>query len=153
MDRSSATVRSLIFLGSELRLRVHEQEDRATQQQRAQRDQHLPGLEPTREAALISFPQPVELSVEEVREPAFVLLGAKDLGAHHWRQGERDDAGYGDGAGQRERELRKQSSGQTSLETDRNICGDEHDGHRNDRSAELARRLYGGRERGHALFR
>jgi hypothetical protein len=85
-------------------------------------------------------------------EAAFVHICTKDLRAHHRRQRQRNDAGDGDRSGQREGKLRKQCTGQTALEADWHVRRDEDDGHRDDRPAKLACRLYRCRKRSHALF-
>ena len=59
--------------------------------------------------------------------------------AHHRRQGQRDDRRHRDGADQGEGEFGEQRAGQAALEADRHVDRDQHDGHRDDRPAQLAR--------------
>ena len=66
-------------------------------------------------------------------------FGAEDARRHHRRQRQRDDAGDRDRAGKRERELREKRAGEAALETDGNVDGDQHNGHRYDRPPELTR--------------
>ena len=73
--------------------------------------------------------------------------GLEEPRAQHRRERQRDDAGNGDGADQREGEFGEQRAGQPALETDRHIDRDQHHGHGDDRAAKLARGIDGRGER------
>ena len=87
---------------------------------------HRQSIQTAVQAAFVSAAQPVKLPIDEQRQPrlpaAALRIGSLEQPrAQHRRQGQRDDARYGDGANEREGELRKQRAGQPALEADRHI--------------------------------
>ena len=105
----------------------------------------------------VSALQPVEAAVDVVGElllPAAMLriVRLEKPRAQHRRERERDNAGNGHGANQREGEFGKQRAGEAALEADRHVNRAQHNGHGDDRPAELARGVDGGRNRRDALF-
>jgi hypothetical protein len=81
----------------------------------------------------------VELPVDKAREAPRLLLRAEEARAHHRRQCQRDHTGHRHRAGEREGELGEEGPREAALKTDRHIDGNQHDGHRENRSAEFAR--------------
>jgi len=88
-------------------------------------------------------------AADQPRLPAAIGLAVRLQHArtHHRRERERHNRRNGDGADQGEGELGEERAGQAALEADRDIDGDQHHGHGDDRPAQLARRLDGGGER------
>ena len=78
--------------------------------------------------------------VDGLHETSAVLVLPEKARAHHRRQAQRHDAGYGDGAGEGEGEFGEQRARQAALEPDGHIDGDQHHRHRQNRAAEFARR-------------
>ena len=92
--------------------------------------------------------QAVELAVDELDEAAALLLRARRCATHIIGDSvSATIAGDGDRAGERERELGEQRAGEPALEADRHVHRDQHDRHRDDRPAQLARRAQRGLER------
>jgi hypothetical protein len=77
---------------------------------------------------------------------------AQQLGAHHRRQRQRDEARDDDGAGERQREFEEQPPRLAGREGDRRVDGGERQRHGDDGEADLARALDRGGDRPHALF-
>ena len=88
----------------------------------------------------------LESAIDECGEPFLPATRCarrlQQARAHHRRQRQGDDRRYRHRADERERELRKQRAGQTALKRDRHVDGDQHDGHRDDRTAKLSRSLH-----------
>ena len=104
------------------------------------------------EAALVGPAKAEEGAIEFPREPAFALLAAQQLRAHHRRERQRNEARDNDGARQSEGEFAKENAGHAGDKADRRINRGERDGHGDDRQRDLVgapdRRV----ERRHALL-
>ena len=76
----------------------------------------------------------------------------EQLGAHHRRQGQRDDGGDEDGDGKRDGELAEEAADHIAHEEQRDEHCDERDGERDDGEADLLRAFERGGERVFAHF-
>ena len=148
---------ALILLRRELGMRGDEQKIDAAEHDQCEHDRDRQVVQAVVQAPLIAAMQPLEAAVDRPGEfffPAAVLrvVGLEEPRAQHRRERERDDAGNGDGADQREGEFREQRAGQPALEADRHIDRGQHHRHRDDRAAELARGIDGGGNGGDAFL-
>ena len=91
------------------------------------------------ERARVAAAHAVEAAVDPAGEAALGVPRAQQPRAHHRRQRQRHDARDDHGAGERERELAEQRSGQAALNADRRVDGRQRDRHRDDRPDQLAR--------------
>jgi len=82
----------------------------------------------------------VEAAVDETRQSRARCLRHEGVSTEHRRKRERDDAGKCDGAREREGKFAEERTGESALNRDRRIDGDERDRHRNDRRPAPARR-------------
>ena len=92
-----------------------------------------PGVEQAVQQALVAVVHRSNRRSMKCTKRPLSCSGAEEARAHHRRQRERDDAGDGHRAGQREREFREQRAGEAALEADRHVHRDQHHGHGDDR--------------------
>ena len=87
----------------------------------------------------IPIPEPIERAVNNRGESFIHVLGAQQMGRHHWRQRQRDHARDENGAGERERKFAEERSGQPALQRDRRVDRRQRDCHRDDWAYQFAR--------------
>ena len=90
------------------------------------------------EQVLVPATHRVERVIHQSRETSLVAALVHEARAHHRRERHGDDAGEHHRRGERDRELEEQRAGETALESDRGVHRGQRDGHRDDRSDELA---------------
>ena len=80
-------------------------------------------------------------------------MGLEQAGAHHRRQGQRDNSRHRNRADYGKGKFREQGTGQSALKADRHINRDQNDGHRDNRADQLACRQQCGRNGLHTVFK
>ena len=138
---------SLVLSRRQFVLREHVERHDQRDDNRPENKNHGPVLQRASEHARISATHALKAAIDHSREAALGVSGAQQLRAHHRRQGQRHHAGNDHGAGERERELAEQRTGQTALNTDRRVHRGERDGHRDDRADQFAGSIDGRPER------
>ena len=103
---------------------------------------HAPGVQHGAQHAVVEAGEALEVAVEDLHQAVVALvLHLEEVCAHHRRQGERDERGDRHCPGQREGELREQRAGESALEADRDVDGDQHHGDRDDGAGQFAGRI------------
>ena len=137
----------LVLRGRELLLREHVEGEDEQHDDQPQRQHDRAVAQRAAEHALVDALHDLEVAVDHSREAALGVAGAEQLRAHHRREGEGHDSGDEQRAGERERELAEQRSGEAALERDRRVDRRQGDGHGDDRRHELPRGVDRGLER------
>lgn len=137
---------ALVLVGSELGFGAGIEEIDAAKHDDGKDQRHRHGVQATVQHAHIGPMDFRKATVDEVGDTFFPATAVgqmrlQDARAHHWRQRQRNDHGHGNGADKREGELREQRARQAALETDRNVDGDQHHRHGQDRPHQLMRRV------------
>src|SRR5690606_25996583 len=130
-----------------LRHRQVEQHGQAQSAERHQQRQRLVSQHPGQPARIAA-----EQSLDPVRPGAFLLGRLEQLGAHHRRQGQRHHQGNQDGYRQRDGELAEQPPHHVLHEQQWNQHGDQREGQRDQREADLLGALERRIQRRLALF-
>ena len=105
-------------------------------------------MQRARQHARVDAPDAVEPPVDPAGEPTIRVPRPQEPGAHHRREGQRYNPRDDDGAGERERELAEERTGQPTLDANRCIHRRQRDRHRDDRAGQLAGGVDGGPVRG-----
>lgn len=103
------------------------------------------------EMAAVPVSEAIEGAINKRAESLVSVPRAQEVGRHHRRKGECDDARNRDCPRERERELAKKRAGQASLHGDGGVDRRQRQRHRDNRTDELARPANGGVEARHAL--
>ena len=91
------------------------------------------------EMAAVPIAEAIERAIDHAAESVIDMFRAQQMRRHHRRKNESDDAGNENCAGERERELAKERTGQSTLQRDRCVNRGERDRHRDDRPDQFAR--------------
>ena len=148
---------ALILLRRELGMGGDEQEIDAREHDQRENDGDRQVIEASVQAPLVGALQPIEAAIDDIGElllPAAMLriVRLEQQRAQHRRQRQRYHARDGHRANESEREFGEQRAGQTALKADRHVNRGQHHRHGDDRPAELARGIDGGRNRRHAFL-
>ena len=108
---------------------------------------HRPGVHQAVQQPLVAVAELVEGLVQEVREALFVGVVGEQLGAHHGRKRQGNDARDDDGSDQGEGEFPEQRPREPALETDRRIDRRQRDRHRDHRAGQFLRPFETGGQR------
>ncbi len=102
-----------------------------------QQDDHRADRQRTAQRRLVTPRQRVEAALEQIVEPAMALVMPEQLGAHHRRQGQRDEAGNENGSRQRQRELDEELARAAGREGHWRIDSDQRQRHRHHSEGDL----------------
>jgi hypothetical protein len=136
---------ALVLLRCEFAAGAAVQEVNAADHQRGEQQCHRQRSQAAAQAAFVPALQATEASINEpgqsVRPAARLALSVRfqQVAAHHRRQGQRDNRRHRHRTDDGEGEFGEQGARQATLEADRHVDRDQHDGHRDDRVCQVAR--------------
>ena len=129
----------LVLVGRQFALGEHQQRRNQREDQCGEHQHHRAAVQGGSQRAPVAVLQAVEQPVDALGQSGRGAVRAQQMGAHHRREGQRDDAGDDHRAGQGEGELLEQHAGDAGQQADRRIHRRQGDGHRHHRQGDLPR--------------